>query len=287
MPKHTCSKCGCQTWSALDFRNLCKSCAGDTTVLAGLRVRCVDPAEDLTQVPNENGKRGIAKDLTSTPHIYVVEFGDNRQVAKKPKQVLWCADPTKLRIFMRAAKEMIQAAADGFNNADEKKIRWFGVETDSRKWSTISTKLNALNIYLKNELITVKFACTSGDGIAAIDKTKFNSSTTTVTVLLDRGFFWRRFSDGEMICSIIHEFTHIICDTTDERANGADQYGMTKCQKLAIDFPDQAWINADNWAYFITEFKDQVDAYAAIDWTYLDLTSFSDRSPLTRGMAPP
>ncbi len=108
-----------------------------------------------------------------------------------------------------------------------------------------------------------------------------------MTVILDRGFCWRRYSAGEMICSIIHEFTHIVCGTKDEKVLGKDASGLTLCQALAVSHPDQAWVNADNFAYYICEFHGIVGgAAAAIDWTYFDTASYGGRSTLSEGQGP-
>lgn len=288
MPKYTCEFCGKISWTPNDYRGFCKKCSDNGAALASLRVRTVAPENDLIKVPGETGTRGIAHSQ-GIPDIWVVEFSGNRQIDKKSNNniVLWCADPDKLRLFFIAAKEMVSAAVKGFNNDDKGKTTWFGVETDTLKWSAIGTKIIELDNYFKNTIGMIKFACTYENGIAAIDPKKFNSTSATVTVLLDKGFCWRRYSDGEIICSIVHEFTHIICGTTDERLASKDQYGLTKCQALATDHPDQAWKNADNWAYYICEYRNQTTNSPTIDWNYLDANSYSQRTPLSEGMGPP
>lgn len=289
--KYICGYCNKSSFSQNNYLGLCSGCAKKGDAIRSLRVRTIPPPATLVAVPGESlvTKRGLASDTTAVPAIYVVEFGDNRQtVAKSSANVfLWCADPGELRKFVKAAKEMVQAAAAGFDTDSVHRITWFGAESGTRKWAAIGVKLNDLNNYFQSTLATIKFACTYGDGIAAIDPTKFDGTSASVTVLLDRGFCWRRFSDGEIICSIVHEFTHIICGTTDEKLGAVDQYGLTKCQALAVSDPDKAWKNADNLAYYICEYRANATDRATIDWACLDSVSFVARSPLGPGMPPP
>ncbi len=48
---------------------------------------------------------------------------------------------------------------------------------------------------------------------------------------------------------LVHELSHLILDTEDE------EYGSTKCRKLAVTNPARAKINADSWGYFVEEFR--------------------------------
>jgi Lysine-specific metallo-endopeptidase len=287
--KRKCGACGKESFAELNYLSLCKKCSTDSDALSRLRVRTVPPPEHLFKVPNETSfDRGMAQS-PGNPAVFVVEYGDNRQVAAKHNKNIrqWCADPQQLRKFVTAAKQMVAAAAAGFAADGVHKITWFGAESGDRKWSTIGALITTLNNYLHNTLGTIKFACTYDAGIAAIDPTKFDATSATVTVLLDRGFCWNRFSDGEIICSIVHEFTHIICKTKDEKLGSDDQYGLTKCQALAKLHPEQAWVNADNWAYYICEFRAHTTDFASIDWKFLDAATYASRSVLGKGMGPP
>ncbi|HSB80373.1 MAG TPA: M35 family metallo-endopeptidase, partial [Candidatus Methylomirabilis sp.] len=252
-----------------------------------LRVRCTQLPAQPIKVMKEIEPRGIAKDETGVPRIFVVESGDNMR-KKKDKALVWGANPQELRKYVTATKEMVKAAAGGFAIATPQKKRWFGAEAKEGQWSTIGEKLKKLDTYLTETLGTVLFACTDGNDIASINRKSYqNKEPADVTVLLGRGFHWNRYSDGEIICSIVHEFTHILCGTEDETVGKEEQYGLTKCLTLAADHPDQARQNADNWSYFIAEFKDKVTNHAAIDWRYLDNASFNKRSPLEKGDEPP
>lgn len=289
--KYVCGACAKSSFAEPNYLGLCKKCSTDGTALRNMRVRTIVPPVVLFQVPAEACvyPRGMASDTTAIPAIHVVEFGENiqRNARHNKSIILWCADPVTLRRLFAAAKEMVTLAAAGFSTDGVHRTIWFGAESDTRKWSSIGAKLVILDNYLQNILQTLKFGCTYGDGIAAIDPTTFDATSVSVTVLLDRGFCWRRFSDGEIICSIIHEFTHIICGTKDEKLGSDDQYGLTKCQALASAHPDQAWVNADNWAYYICEYRNGVTNFGTIDWAYLDTATFTSRSPLGKNMPPP
>jgi len=252
------------------------------------------PGDSANSVP-----RGMAQNTAGRPEIFVT----CRNEAKRERKIknsfgaAWCADPAFLRLAVTAMQQLCAAAAASAD--DRLKVRWFGkelpelpfLEIDGNRtmeWRLVKENCKKLSDYLAQTLQTIRFECGIGDGIAAIDPTKCNDKSTAVTVLLNLGFPWRRFSDGEAICSIIHEFTHSVLRTKDEKVNGADQYGMTTCLLLAQQNPKQAWRNADNWAYYICEFKNQLALTApVIDWNYMDEATFAQRGPMPKGAKTP
>ena len=70
--------------------------------------------------------------------------------------------------------------------------------------------------------------------------------------------FFTVSTDQEQILTIIHEMTHDMMGTVDEKIpidaaeyEGEDAYGEDKCRMLAKSYPDLAITNADNYAYYI------------------------------------
>jgi hypothetical protein len=55
--------------------------------------------------------------------------------------------------------------------------------------------------------------------------------------------------------SLVHELTHLILGTDDIVFNGKKTYGTEKSKNLSASRPEDAKKNADNWGYFVEEFR--------------------------------
>ena len=54
----------------------------------------------------------------------------------------------------------------------------------------------------------------------------------------------------DKVLTLVHEFTHMTLGTADAKVGGKEMYGAGNCKKLAVDSPDLAYSNAENWALY-------------------------------------
>lgn len=56
-------------------------------------------------------------------------------------------------------------------------------------------------------------------------------------------------------CTLVHELTQLILGTEDVEKGGITMYGVDNARQLASTSPYDAKDNADNWGYFVEEFR--------------------------------
>jgi hypothetical protein len=65
-----------------------------------------------------------------------------------------------------------------------------------------------------------------------------------------------RFSAQDKFETLVHELSHLILQTDDEKlANGKTAYGAQRALKLVQEDPARAQNNAENWGFFVEEFR--------------------------------
>jgi hypothetical protein len=185
----------------------------------------------------------------------------------------------RLRTAFNSAADLIALAAMGRN--DEFIKMWFGghnaTPTNCRE---VHRRCALLNDGVKG-LAHVYFLCGESETLGAIDKDeRVIYKPATVRIKLGRGLSYSRYSWGERVCTIVHELTHWFLDTADVELAGKDCYGGL-CLGLANDpvHYGLALNNADNWAYYICEYRGQ-GADAAL-WKYFTAHELAGRVPFS------
>lgn len=102
---------------------------------------------------------------------------------------------------------------------------------------------------------------------------------TICEVRLGKGFNYSRYSWGEKICTLIHEFSHWFIGTTDETYQGEDAYGI-KAFDMVKDPSTverrKCLNNAENWGYYICSYR---DSSSDGDWKNMTRNELARRQP--------
>lgn len=75
-------------------------------------------------------------------------------------------------------------------------------------------------------------------------------------IFLNSAFPMKRWSWGERVCTVLHEFSHKVLETKDETYKSKPAYGM-RCVTMAQDVSDYelAITNAENWGYYLCSYR--------------------------------
>jgi hypothetical protein len=198
---------------------------------------------------------------------------------------------SELQKMLDEAECLIAAAAkyksDGFAR------QWFGsIATTKDELVKIHTRCAALNTSVGG-LTQVVFQVVGGEYLGAIDpdeKVRLRNGPTC-RILLGRGFSYTRYSWGEKVATIVHEMTHWFLDTVDDKL----QTGFDKIRQAAIEEDaygpkaieltenveqcKKALNNADNWAYYICQYRGSSEAR---DWRFFSPREMSSRAPFSQ-----
>ncbi|MDJ0911137.1 MAG: hypothetical protein QNI99_18285 [Woeseiaceae bacterium] len=237
----------------------------------GKRKRCceVPPANLWTKGGYSRIPTVLYKDL-GNPNIYVQLYGKNKE------DYIWCADPDFLRKALNTIRELI-----GRNQRQVSKThaeKWFGEDVDVE---TIRNSAGELHTYLETTLSDITFQCTLDWGMASMDQRFYRNHQSHPKCRLDRGYYWNRFHDGEIIAGILHEMIHCVLDPNKQwSADGDTCEGITDCLALAKKDQGTALENVDNWTFYFFEEKGGLSNTLSIDWECMDEVSFSKRPKL-------
>lgn len=193
-----------------------------------------------------------------------------------------CRVSMKARIFRRdkldgmtvEALKLIDRAATLKN--DEYVKQWFGNSVTTVQLSKIHLRMAALNQGAKI-LQHIHYLCATTEGLGSIDfRERSQYKPVSARVRLGRGFSYNRYSWGEKVCTIIHELTHWFIDTIDVEIDGVDAYGgeCIKLAETATAEDNKALNNADNWAYYICQYR---DAVSDDSWKYFTKSELAGR----------
>ncbi|HUT45548.1 MAG TPA: hypothetical protein VMX36_04650 [Sedimentisphaerales bacterium] len=185
---------------------------------------------------------------------------------------------TELQNMLDTAQELIKRAAT--LKMSDYALQWFGREAfESQVLATIHRRCAELHTRADG-LVNMIFQCMQGETLGGIDDNDPLRNGGTCRIRLGRGFTYDRYSWGERVCTIVHELTHWFLDTVDQKlSDGTDCYGAN-CIRLAKS--DQkserlkALNNADNWAYYICQYRSAVDGR---DWRYFTEEEIRSRGP--------
>jgi hypothetical protein len=189
--------------------------------------------------------------------------------------------PTELQKMLDMGLELIKRAAT--IKKSDYALQWFGstaYEADEL------AKINRRCAELRNGcdgLTSVIFQCAASETLGAIDQADPLRHGPSARIKLGRGFTYDRYSWGEQVCTIVHELTHWFLDTVDESQDGEDCYGLN-CIKLAKHTSKtvraKALNNADNWAYYICQYRTSGDPG---DWRFFTANEIEQRGPFVAG----
>lgn len=189
---------------------------------------------------------------------------------------------TELQKMHDSAEALIKEAAT--IQKSDYALQWFGKAAfDDRVLATIRRRCGDLNAGVSG-LARVLFQCGQSETLGAIDTNDSWRGGGNCRIKLGRGFTYDRYSWGERVCTVVHELTHWFLDTVDATlAGGGDCYGGD-CLKLARSQQkserEKALNNADNWAYYICQYRSSGDTG---DWSNFTEKEIADRGPFVSG----
>jgi hypothetical protein len=126
--------------------------------------------------------------------------------------------------------------------------------------------------FLSRVVVKVEFGSPEGAGaqsFAYCDSQKYrgqqqfgsnysNTLTAPCTIMVGPKFFSNESSRGERAGTLLHELTHLVLATTDEKltigGHEEECYGADYCRKLVLQDSDKAQRNAENWGYYFTAY---------------------------------
>lgn len=187
---------------------------------------------------------------------------------------------TELQKMIVAAESLISKAAKYKSDGNARK--WFGTKATTKdELAKIHRRCADLQQGVAG-LSTVILQCAASETLGAISKTDPLRNGPVCRIKLGRGFTYDRYSWGERVCTIVHEMTHWFLDTVDETlSDGSDAYGAA-CIQMANSDVDctKALNNADNWAYYICEYRSDDEAG---DWSNFTEQEIIARGPFVSG----
>lgn len=180
----------------------------------------------------------------------------------------------ELQKMLDAAERLIARAAryksDGYAR------QWFGAKALDNKLELAKIHRRCADLAANvAALSTVVFQCAASEILGAISTTDPLRGGPTCRIQLGRGFTYDRYSWGERVCTIVHEMTHWFLGTVDVTMdNGSDCYGAA-CLRLAESDTEyaKALNNADNWAYYICQYRTDEEAGDWRNFTEAEITA--------------
>jgi len=191
-------------------------------------------------------------------------------------------NPKELQGMLDMGLELINRAAK--LKFSDPAARWFGAEVfETGKLDQIHRRCVSLCAGCDG-LKKVIFQCDPSETLGAIDTADPLRNGPICRIKLGRGFTYDRYSWGERVCTIVHELTHWFLNTVDAKlADGSDCYGLN-CIRLAKSFSkverQKALNNADNWAYYICQYRSATDPG---DWRNFTEEEINARGPFVSG----
>ena len=226
---------------------------------------------EFKQVGKFSKKRVLAE-AVGKPTIFVVAHWTATNHDTGPNNgngPWWCAKTDELRKMVVAGQELVNSA---FKNPNENGAAewWFGSGVDHK---VLAAKLDSFKIFL-SKLSLLCFECAEGTeyatSYAACAQNQFNATSTDLRIYLGGGFKNDKYSLGVIINAYLHELSHICLRTDDvpkgEKNDSKKYYTAKKARELAKTNPKLAITNAENWGYYLCEFRKNVTNYDIIDW---------------------
>lgn len=173
--------------------------------------------------------------------------------------------PEIVRVLRKASAEIQQ----GRGRAES--TRWFGDTADP--WMTrLQNALNKMASVVNVTDISVGFESLndrSGAFAAAYTPTGGWNNYADIASAQGRNFkirldtAWNSTPQyrplgtpaDSQFCTLVHELTHLVLGTEDVEKGGVTMYGVDNAKHLASTSAYDAKDNADNWGYFVEEFR--------------------------------
>ena len=232
------------------------------------RFEDIDGSKSKLKLVGKFGKKRVLAEAAGKPTIVVVAHHTARPFVDSAEP-WWCAKTDVLRKVVVAGRQLVNSA---FKNPNENKAAdwWFGSGHDSKD---LAAKLDTFNNFM-NKLSLLCFECAEGpdyaNSYAAVPQSMFNATATDLRVYLGGGFKNEKYSLGVIINSYLHELSHICLKTDDVPKNVKDDskkyYTAKKARELAKKNPKLAITNAENWGFYLCDFRKKVTNYNTIDW---------------------
>jgi len=187
---------------------------------------------------------------------------------------------TELQKMVNAAISLINKAA--LYKSDGNARKWFGTKATDNRVALPNIHIRCAALKLGVSAFTkVILQCGAAETLGAISTTDPLRNGATCRIQLGRGFTYDRYSWGERVCTIVHEMTHWVINTVDVNVEGVDAYGAA-CIKLADNdtHADKALNNADNWAYYICEYRSSAESG---DWSNFTESEIEARGAFVSG----
>jgi hypothetical protein len=210
--------------------------------------------------------------------------GSNSEAVVHPKcQMMYKARlfrNNELQTMFNRAEQLIQAAA--VKPSDEHARKWFGTIATSKggELAKIHRRCAELSVGV-NSLSSAVFEVVNGEFLGGIDPpTKGElKGGPNCRIQLGRGFSYTYYVWGEKVATIVHELTHWFLNTVDAKFGTKDAYGPT-CIALTRDPKENAKAlnNADNWAYYICEYRGNTNE----DWRFFSEQELLLRTPFSQ-----
>jgi hypothetical protein len=187
-----------------------------------------------------------------------------------------------LRVMVEVGQELIRRAA--LLKKSDYVLQWFGQAGFEPKARDAIYRRSAELHEGVAGLTHVIFVCGHAEDMGAVALDDPLRNGTACRIRLGRGFSYDRYGWGELVCTIIHEMTHWFLTTVDAQlGDGRPCYGGL-CLKLANSKiksdREKALNNADNWAYYICQYRDKDDTR---DWRFFTLPEIEARGPFVSG----
>jgi hypothetical protein len=201
---------------------------------------------------------------------------------RSDKNDVWVANADTLRDWMTTVRTICSSAAD---NPNDNYIRfWFGDTVANDKRDAVVTHTRVLRDWLRGCSVFV-FKTTSEFDLMNSrvnkkgrvfrpflkDDRKSIHCRNGPTLGMGRHFTNPKYSDGEVVCSIIHELTHL-CIRTDDNKDDMG-YGADLCRNMALSNDEAALTNAETWAYYLCQYRTGQE----VDWANMTVGDYYQR----------
>jgi hypothetical protein len=189
---------------------------------------------------------------------------------------------TELQKMFDVARDLIKEAAT--IKKSDYVLQWFGKQAfEKQVMARVNQRCGELHAGVES-LTNMIFRVVKSETLGAIDNDDPLRGGGTCRIRLGRGFTYDRYSWGERVGTIVHELTHWFLDTIDAvTSGGVDAYGA-ECLNLARSTSQaesqKALNNADNWAYYICQYRSSGDAR---DWSNFTEEELRNRKPFVPG----
>lgn len=181
-----------------------------------------------------------------------------------------------MTLILTACYNLVFKAAT--NPIAARKQTWFGNSGATRS-ADIDSRAAKIQNFIRDSNRTIYFVCAVSPGsiasYAQYQKEKvdgglpLNQCKKDPRIILGDGFRSGAYSWGDKVISILHEISHMTIGTLDQQvgAPARDAYGAEAALELREDNHQDAFRNADNWAYYFGSYHGDIVGQTGKAWT--------------------